>query len=184
MLQSKATGNAARLLLASLLIATGCGRTPPSPTRQTASASDPAAAASPPAVAGNSPRIVRDDRVAPAAFVVPVKPPPSEQLLAAEALARIGPPAVPRLVEALRSPDGQVRRQACAVLLRMGPDAKEAVPDLVRLLEDDDEDLRKMAAKALGRIGPDAAPAVPALMRTLLEEAPPPESVESASFSR
>jgi HEAT repeat protein len=102
----------------------------------------------------------------------------SEQSLAAEALSRIGPPAVPMLVEALNSRDGQIRRQACAVLMRMGPDAKEAVPHLVSLLEDEDQELRKMASKALGRIGPDAAPAVPALMRTMLEgeSAPPTDS--------
>ena len=98
------------------------------------------------------------------------------QQLAADALTRIGPPAVPMLVEALRGTDGEVRRQACEVLMRMGPDARGAVPELVRLLDDQDEELRRMAATALGRIGPDAGEAVPALMRQLLEgeTLPPP----------
>ena len=189
-----------RLLVASLLVrsvpvrmlllagmaaaACGCGRTPPTPARQ-ASAADRAAGETATSAAKDGERVVRDERVEPAAFVVPVRPPPSEQSLAAEALSRIGPPAVPLLVEALRSSDLETRRQACEVLLRMGPDAKEAVPDLVRLLEDDEEELRKMAAKALGRIGPDAAPAVPALMRALFEGDPPlAESAEAASYSR
>ncbi len=162
----------------------GCGRTPPASERnggqQTTRASQRLVPAEtdPTLVTEGGRNVLRDAAVQPAAFQTLVPVPKKEQQLATDALSRIGPPAVPLLVEALGSTDGQVRRQVCEVLMRMGPDAKEAVPDLVRLLEDDDEELRKMAAKALGRIGPDAGEAVPALMRTMLqgEPLPPPSS--------
>ena len=103
----------------------------------------------------------------------------SEQQAAAEALSRIGPPAVPMLVQALQHSDPEVRLQAVRVLIRMGPDAKEAVPALVPLLDDPDERIRKAAARSLGRIGPEAGDAVPALMRSLLQAEPvaPPAEV-------
>jgi HEAT repeat protein len=172
------------LAFATLVISTvGCGRRPPTPVR--AKQSDATAADNSLLVTheeGNqqSParaRItIRDESVAPASLEVAMPTPKSEQQLAADALTRIGPPAVPMLVEALQGTDGEVRRQACQVLMRMGPDAKEAVPELVNLLDDPDENLRRMAATALGRIGPDAGEAVPALMRRLLEAGtlPPP----------
>ena len=172
----------ARIALAAAITVgvAGCSRTPPPPYR----AKQPAAAVDDnsqlvstviedtPARAG---RTIRDEAVAPATLEVAAPPLKSEKELAADALTRIGPPAVPMLVEALRSTDDEVRRQACAVLMRMGPDAKDAVPELVRLLEDPDEDLRRMAAIALGRIGPDAGQAVPQLMRRMLEGEPAAE---------
>lgn len=98
----------------------------------------------------------------------------TEQHAAADALGRIGPPAVPDLIQALRNRDPAVRKQAAEVLARMGSDAQPAVPDLIRLLDDEDESIRKEAARTLGRIGPAAAAAVPALMRTLLQPDPLP----------
>lgn len=114
----------------------------------------------------------RDSQVLPARYVLPSFEQRTEQQVAAEALGQIGSRAVPQLVQALKSPEPSVRRQAVDVLMRMGPDAKDAVPELTRLLEDEDEGVRKMASRALGRIGPEAADAVPALMRTLLHEEP------------
>jgi HEAT repeat protein len=69
----------------------------------------------------------------------------------------------------LHSRDPRIRREAVGVLVRMGPDGKDAVPDLIALLNDDDEETRKLAARALGRIGPEAAAAIPALKKMLLE---------------
>jgi HEAT repeat protein len=92
----------------------------------------------------------------------------SEQEAAADALGRIGPAAVPSLIETLRDPDPKVRLRAIEVLARMGGDAKDAVPELIRLLEDSDEGVRKAAIRTLGRIGPPAKEAVPALMQTLM----------------
>lgn len=102
----------------------------------------------------------------------------TEQEVAAEALGRIGPSAVPDLIDATASPDATVRLKAVEVLGRMGEDAQEAVPRLMPLLDDRDPAVRKAAARTLGRIGPAAKDAVPALMRTLLE--PPPKPVGPA----
>src|SRR5262245_8653920 len=93
----------------------------------------------------------------------------TEQDAATDALGRIGPAAVPALVETLRSPAPAAREKALEVLARMGSDAEPAVPDLIRLLDDPDPNVRKSAARTLGRIGPTAQAAVPALMRSLLE---------------
>src|SRR5262245_2682492 len=123
--------------------------------------------------------------VAPALFEQPVKEPPLEPLLkrfeawteqeaAADALGRIGPPAVPALVQALQTPEAAIRIKSCEVLGRMGEGAQDAVPDLVRLLDDPDAGVRKSAARTLGRIGPAAKDAVPALMRSLLQPTPQP----------
>ena len=92
----------------------------------------------------------------------------TEQDAATDALGRIGPAAVPALVEALRGGDSAVREKALEVLGRMGSDAEPAVPDLIWLLDDPDPAVRKAAARTLGRIGPAAQAAVPALMRSLL----------------
>ncbi|HUE69553.1 MAG TPA: HEAT repeat domain-containing protein [Pirellulaceae bacterium] len=179
------------LASAAMVIAvSGCGRTPPTPVRANPPAAKPADGDLLVTHEGPEQRpqsrtraTIRDESVAPASLEVVVPTPKSEQQLAADALTRIGPPAVPMLVEALRGTDDEVRRQACQVLVRMGPDAKEAVPELVNLLDDPDEDLRRMAATALGRIGPDAGEAVPALMRRLLEgETPPPPAGEPQRF--
>lgn len=94
----------------------------------------------------------------------------SEQEAAAEALGRIGPPAVPQLIEALHSDDAETRLVAAQTLARMGTDARDAVPNLIPLLEDPDERIRKAAMRALGRVGPAASDAVPALMKSLLEK--------------
>ena len=122
--------------------------------------------------------------VAQASYLQPVQPDDAfrvkplstwtEKDTAADALGRIGPPAVPALVQALHSEDAEVRLKAVEVLARMGPDAREAVPDLVTLLDDADDRIRKATTRTLGRIGPDAAPAVPALMRSLLQAEPTP----------
>lgn len=96
----------------------------------------------------------------------------TEEQAATDALGRIGPPAIPALIQALRSQDPLVRRKSAEVLARMGSDAKDAVPDLIRLLDDPDPLIRKTAARTLGRIGPDSAPAIPALMRTLMQPQP------------
>jgi HEAT repeat protein len=107
---------------------------------------------------------------------VPLKPLEhlTEQETAADALGRIGAPAVPALMEALQSSDVQVRVKAADVLGRMGPDANDAVPALIRLLDDPDERVRKTATRALGRIGPSAKAAVPVLMRSLFQGAAQP----------
>jgi hypothetical protein len=126
-------------------------------------------------------RTIRDSQVRPAehSSVLPLDA-WTEQQAAADALGRIGPPAVPPLVAALESSDPQTRLRAAEVLARMGSDAKDAVPALTRLLDDPDEEIRKAATRALGQIGPAAEEAVPALVRALLESDSPvvPASAE------
>jgi hypothetical protein len=101
----------------------------------------------------------------------------TDQDAAEAALGRIGAPAVPALMDALRSADPNVRKKAIEVLGRMGDDAAPAVPALTAFLDDPDLGVRKSAARTLGQIGPDAKDAVPALMRNLFQppalQAPP-----------
>jgi HEAT repeat protein len=86
---------------------------------------------------------------------------------AADALARIGDPAVPALIETLHDPDHSIRAHAARALARMGPKAAPAVPDLIVALNDPEKEVRQGAARALGQIGPDAEEAVTALVKAL-----------------
>jgi HEAT repeat protein len=89
------------------------------------------------------------------------------------ALARIGAPAVPALVDLLNGPNQEMRPCAAYVLAEIGPPAKEAVPSLIRALRLeqpvlDFQDLQSQALRyhaivALGQIGPPASAAIPAL---------------------
>jgi hypothetical protein len=93
----------------------------------------------------------------------------NDQDAAEHALGRIGAPAVPMLVEALRSPDAAIRLRAVEVLGRMGGEAVNAVPALIPLLDDTNPDVRRSAARTLGLIGPAAKDAVPSLIRNLFQ---------------
>lgn len=88
----------------------------------------------------------------------------------ADALARMGPDAVPGLVEALRSPDDEVRAGAARALALMGPpDAERAVPDLIAALDDSSLIVRRYAVRAIARLGPAAKEATPRLLKMLNE---------------
>jgi HEAT repeat protein len=89
---------------------------------------------------------------------------------AAQALGRIGKPAVPTLVARLRDADVRVRESAAVALARMSPGAREAEPALVEALQDRDREVRRAAALALETIGPEKTRAVPALIRVLQSE--------------
>ena len=128
--------------------------------------------------ANAQPIMAREPRVLRAAYEADLQDPQliperSEQDLAAAALGRIGKPAVPQLVMAMRHRDARIRTQAAQVLAKIGPDAQSAVPQLTAALDDENLAVRKAASRALGEIGPAAQEAVPALMRTLVQ--PPPE---------
>jgi HEAT repeat protein len=82
----------------------------------------------------------------------------SEQLLAderlmrevaEETLVRIGEPAIPALLEALKDESPAVRRWAALVLADLGPAAPGAVGPLMDALADGDESVRLAAAQAL-----------------------------------
>jgi HEAT repeat protein len=88
---------------------------------------------------------------------------------AVDAIARIGEPAVPALIQSLSDPDPGVRAQAARALARMSEKAQTALPALTAALDDPDEDVRIAATRALGQMGPVAAPALPALIKLLHE---------------
>lgn len=81
-------------------------------------------------------------------------------------LARMGPAAVPALINALKSKNPAVRQAAAWGLRYLGPDAHDAVPALAELVKTD-EKASNFALQALGAIGPEAAPAVPAIVGVL-----------------
>lgn len=70
------------------------------------------------------------------------------------ALAHIGPAAVPAVEQALREHGRSPVRSGCAKALGfMGPVASEAVPALQKALHDADPDVRMAASESLGRLG-------------------------------
>ncbi|RXW31489.1 HEAT repeat domain-containing protein [Propioniciclava flava] len=76
------------------------------------------------------------------------------------AFARFGEAAVPALIEALGSPERDVREHAADALGHLGADAITATDALAGLASDPDADVRLAAVAALGQFGPDAAPAL------------------------
>jgi HEAT repeat protein len=69
--------------------------------------------------------------------------------MAGVALARLGPTAVPSLVQSLSHPSADVRAKAAHILGKIGPAAAEAVSPLKALLNDRDEGVKQEAAEAL-----------------------------------
>jgi HEAT repeat protein len=82
-----------------------------------------------------------------------------------EALAGIGAPAVPQLIQAMRQRPSPGVWTPEYVLMQMGPAAATAVERLVEMLQGNDRTLRSAALGVLDRIGPSAAPAVPVLAK-------------------
>jgi HEAT repeat protein len=97
---------------------------------------------------------------------------PNEDLpsKAAEALARIGPAAVPSLIQALKDDHFLVRAGAADALGRMGPRACLAVFGLVDALGDERMIVRASAAMALKKLGTSTGPVVTSLARVLRDE--------------
>jgi HEAT repeat protein len=82
--------------------------------------------------------------------------PPTAAHDAADDLANLGAaaqPAVEALIEALRSPDVELRWRAARALAGIGPDAKAASLGLIGALGDSETQVRAEAAYALGRLG-------------------------------
>ena len=84
---------------------------------------------------------------------------------ALDALAALGPQAVPRLIDALKHE--KVRGQVAYILGKIGPDAAPATDALAKLVADKDERVAHEAILALANIGPGAKAAVPALTEAL-----------------
>jgi HEAT repeat protein len=83
-------------------------------------------------------------------------------------LGKIGPTALPGLIEALSDKEDDIRQGWVARTIgRIGRDAAGAVPALMRALESDSAHVRQAAAEALSQIGPSSESVVPGLIRLL-----------------
>src|SRR5688572_15036099 len=94
------------------------------------------------------------------------------QLRTFEIIRRIGPPAMPLLVDLLRDERVSIRRSAVDVLIDLTPSTESIQPALRRALRDDDSEVAGDAARALGALGKRASPSVGALVSALSHEDP------------
>ena len=93
---------------------------------------------------------------------------PQRRVRGLQVLARIGPesaPAVPALVELLKSADAASKAEILSTLGAIGPGAQAAVTAISDQLSDNDPRVAQAAAIALGKIGPAAKEAIPTLAR-------------------
>ena len=89
-----------------------------------------------------------------------------------EIIRRIGPPAIPLLVDLLRHEWDSIRRSAADALIDLAPHTEWIQPALRRALRDADAMVAGDAARALGALGQRASPSVGALVNTLSHEDP------------
>jgi len=89
-----------------------------------------------------------------------------------EIIRRIGPPAIPLLVELLRDKEVSFRQFAADALIDLAPDTESIQPALRRALRDEDSMVVGDAARALAALGPRASPSVGALIKTLSHDDP------------
>jgi outer membrane protein assembly factor BamB/HEAT repeat protein len=89
-----------------------------------------------------------------------------------EIIRRIGPAAMPLLVELLRDERVSIRRDVVDFLIDLAPDTERIQPALRRALRDEDSQVAGDAARALGALGDRAGPSVSALVETLSHEDP------------
>lgn len=87
-----------------------------------------------------------------------------------EIVRRIGPPAIPLLVDLLRYESRSIRREAADALIDLAPHTSRIQPALRRALRDTDSMVAGDAARALGALGKSASPSVRALVDTLSHE--------------
>jgi len=87
-------------------------------------------------------------------------------------IQRIGPPAIPLLVDLLRHESDSIRRRAIDELIDLAPQTEWIQPALRRALRDEDSMVAGDAARALGALGKRASPSVGALVNTLTHEDP------------
>ena len=89
-----------------------------------------------------------------------------------EIIRRIGPPAIPLLLELLRHKQVEFRRFAADAFIDLTPDTVSIQPALRRALRDEDSMVAADAARALGALRHRASPSVPALVKALTHEEP------------
>jgi hypothetical protein len=90
--------------------------------------------------------------IVPALLGALADPDGSVRHLAAATLVKIGPDAVPPLIDALKAKDRETRANAAYVLAQLGESARDALPALAKALKDDDKEVRRRAAFALHNI--------------------------------
>src|SRR5262245_9798975 len=89
-----------------------------------------------------------------------------------EIIRRIGPPAIPLLVQLLRHEQDSFRRFAADAFIDLAPDTESIQPALRRALRDEDSMVAGDAARALGALRKRASPSVYALVAALSHEEP------------
>jgi outer membrane protein assembly factor BamB/HEAT repeat protein len=89
------------------------------------------------------------------------------QMVTLEIIRRIGPPAIPLLVDLLRHDADSIRRNAADALIDLAPYTERFQPALRQALSDADVMVAADAARALGALGKSASPSVGALVETL-----------------
>jgi HEAT repeat protein/outer membrane protein assembly factor BamB len=89
-----------------------------------------------------------------------------------EIIQRIGPPAIPLLVDLLQHEQVSVRQRAVSELVDLTPHTESIQPALRRALRDEDATVAGDAARALGALSTAASPSVDALVNTLSHEDP------------
>jgi outer membrane protein assembly factor BamB len=94
------------------------------------------------------------------------------QLKTFEIIRRIGPPAIPLLVELLTHEQSFIRRLAVDALIDLAPNTESIQPALRRALRDEDWVVAGDSARALGALSKRASPSVPALVQALSHEEP------------
>jgi HEAT repeat protein len=94
------------------------------------------------------------------------------QLKTFEIIRRIGPPAIPLLVDLLRHEQIPIRRLTADALIDLAPDTERIQPALRRALRDEDSMVAADSARALGALRSRASPSVGALVKALSHEEP------------
>jgi len=94
------------------------------------------------------------------------------QVVTFQIIQRIGPPAIPLLVDLLEHESDAIRRGAISELIDLVPHTESIQPALRRALKDADSVVAGDAARALGALGKKASPSVGALIETLSHEDP------------
>ncbi len=95
-----------------------------------------------------------------------------DSLAAARLLGSIGKPAVPKLLEAIHSPEARLRWSAAEILTSMGPGRAPVPEAVIPLLSDKNAYVRRVAIQSLGRLGEKARDAAPELEHATNDSAP------------
>jgi HEAT repeat protein len=131
-------------------------------------------------LAGGDNRVVGAlTRIGPPAVPFLLDLPPQQRETLQRILRSSGPRAAPPLVDLLGAKEAETRRKAAWALGLLGRDAEAAVPALTKALLDDGRFVAAQAAWALGEIGAGAKSAVPELEKLLKDPAKGPVALDA-----